>query len=77
MASNGFDSLILKGEPENAKFAAYYAKGDTIVAVATMGMDPIMVKAAELMRRGNMPNKDEIDGGIDLLKVDVPGRVVI
>jgi NADPH-dependent 2,4-dienoyl-CoA reductase/sulfur reductase-like enzyme len=77
MASNGFDSLILKGEPENAKFAAYYAKGDTIVAVATMGMDPIMVKAAELMRRGNMPKKDEIEGGIDLLKVDVPGRVVI
>ncbi|GAM43486.1 apoptosis-inducing factor homolog [Talaromyces pinophilus] len=77
MASNGFDDLIIKGEPENAKFAAYYAKGDTIVAVATMGMDPIMVKAAELMRRGNMPKKQEIEAGVDLLKVDVPGRVVI
>lgn len=77
VASNGYDDLILKGEPENAKFAAYYAKGETIVAVATMGMDPIMVKAAELMRRGNMPKKAEIEAGVDLLKVDVPGRVVI
>lgn len=77
VASNGYDDLILKGEPENAKFTAYYAKGDTIVAVATMGMDPIMVKAAELMRRGNMPKKAEIEAGVDLLKVDVPGRVVI
>lgn len=73
----GWDGLVLRGEPENAKFAAYYCKGDTVVAVATMGMDPIMVKSAELMRRGNMPTRSQIESGIDLLTVDVPGSVKI
>ncbi|KAE8315762.1 hypothetical protein BDV41DRAFT_150408 [Aspergillus transmontanensis] len=74
---NGWDSLVLKGEPENAKFAAYYCKGDTVVAVATMGMDPIMVKCAELMRRKNMPSKSQIEGGVDVLKVGLPEGVKI
>ncbi|KAL4897444.1 hypothetical protein BDV59DRAFT_197738 [Aspergillus ambiguus] len=72
---NGWDDLVLHGEPENAKFAAYYCKGDTVVAVATMGMDPIMVKCAELMRRKNMPSKSQIQGGMDVLKVGVPDAV--
>lgn len=72
---HGYDQLLLKGEPENSKFAAYYCKGDTVVAVATMNMDPIMVKSAELMRRGNMPSKSQIEAGIDILAVDVPGSV--
>jgi NADPH-dependent 2,4-dienoyl-CoA reductase/sulfur reductase-like enzyme/nitrite reductase/ring-hydroxylating ferredoxin subunit len=72
---NGWDDLVLQGEPENAKFAAYYCKGDTVVAVATMGMDPIMVKCAELMRRKNMPSKKEIQSGADVLKVGVPETV--
>ncbi|EAW10911.1 putative AIF-like mitochondrial oxidoreductase (Nfrl) [Aspergillus clavatus NRRL 1] len=72
---NGWDGLVLKGEPMNAKFAAYYCKGDTVVAVATMGMDPIMSKCAELMRRGNMPGKKEIEEGVDVLEVEVPPQV--
>lgn len=74
---NGWDDLVLKGEPENAKFAAYYCKGDTVVAVATMSMDPIMVKSAELMRRSNMPSKKEIQDGVDVLSVGVPKGVRI
>ncbi|QKX55029.1 uncharacterized protein TRUGW13939_02120 [Talaromyces rugulosus] len=73
----GWDSLTLQGEPENAKFVAYYSKDQTIVAVASMGMDPLMVKSAELMRRGNMPNKKDIEDGVDLLKVDVPKYIAI
>lgn len=73
----GWDSLTLQGEPENAKFVAYYSKGETVVAVASMGMDPLMVKSSELMRRGNMPSKKEIEGGVDLLKVDVPKYIAI
>lgn len=68
----GYDDVLLRGEPENAKFAAYYCNGDTVVAVATMGMDPVMAKSAELMRRGNMPSKKEIVDGADVLKVGVP-----
>ncbi|KAL2841468.1 hypothetical protein BJX68DRAFT_245447 [Aspergillus pseudodeflectus] len=74
---NGWDDLILQGEPDEGKFVAFYTKGDTVVAVATMGMDPVMAKCAELMRRKNMPSKKEIQGGVDVLSVDVPKGVRI
>ncbi|KAK9312103.1 hypothetical protein V1524DRAFT_440339 [Lipomyces starkeyi] len=67
--AGGWDSVVLKGEPENAKFAAYYCKVQTVVAVATVAMDPIMAKSAVLMRRGNMPSKKEIEDGVDVLAV--------
>ncbi|KAK9351848.1 hypothetical protein V1523DRAFT_415649 [Lipomyces doorenjongii] len=67
--AGGWDSLVLKGEPENSKFAAYYCKGQTVVAVATIAMDPIMAQSAVLMRRGNMPSKKEIEDGLDVLVV--------
>lgn len=75
----GFDDLVLKGEPDKAKFAAYYCKGETIVAVATMGMDPIMSQSSELMRRGKMPSKTEIKGMADMaiLEVQVPSELKI
>ena len=66
---NGWDGLVIKGDPDNAKFAAYYTLGETVVAVATMGMDPLMSKSAVLMRKGLMPSKKELEGGADLLAV--------
>lgn len=66
---NGWDDLLLTGEPENSKFAAYYCKDDTVVACATMMTDPVMVKVAELMRRGEMLTKSDLKGGKDVLKV--------
>jgi NADPH-dependent 2,4-dienoyl-CoA reductase/sulfur reductase-like enzyme len=68
---NGWDDLVLKGEPENNKFAAFYTKGDDVVAVASMMMDPIMSKSAELMRSGKMPGKKDIESGTDVLSVKV------
>lgn len=68
---NGWDDLILKGEPENSKFAAYYTKGEDVVAVASMMMDPVMVKSAELMRAGKMLKKSDIQGGQDVQSVEV------
>ena len=62
---------MLKGEPENGKFAAYYARGDTVVAVATIMMDPIMSKCSELMLRGKMPTKAELERGVNPLEVDL------
>lgn len=47
------------------------------MAVATMGMDPIMTKSAELMRRGNMPSIRDIAQGKDVLAVEVPADVKI
>ena len=68
---------MLKGEPEKSKFAAYYCNKETVVAVATMMMDPIMVQCAELMRRGKMPSKKEIADGLDVMTVDVPKKITI
>ena len=68
---NGWDDLILKGEPENAKFAAYYTKDDDVVAVASMMMDPVMVKSAELMRAGKMPSKSELKDKDNVLSIQV------
>ncbi|KAJ9616541.1 Apoptosis-inducing factor 1 [Cladophialophora chaetospira] len=65
---NGWDDLVLTGEPDNNKFAAFYTKDDTVVAMASMMMDPIMAKTAELMRRGKMLSKSQIKNGEDVLQ---------
>ena len=75
--TNGWDDLVLTGEPENGKFAAYYCLGETVVAVATMMMDPIMSQTVELMRRKKMPSKSEIRKGANPLEVGIPQEVKI
>lgn len=74
---NGWDDLIVKGEPSEAKFVAYYTSGDTVVAVASMGTDPVVMQSSELMRRGAMPSKSEIQKGADVLTIEVPAEVTI
>ena len=74
---NGWDELVLQGKPDEGKFAAFYAKGETIVAVASMQMDPVMSHCAQLMRRGKMPGKSELKSGVDVLTVDLPAEVKI
>ncbi|KAF7925233.1 hypothetical protein BELL_0362g00040 [Botrytis elliptica] len=74
---NGWDDLVLQGEPEKAKFVAYYCKGETVVAVGTMQYDPIMTQASELMRRGKMPSKSELKKGLKLESVNIPAEVKI
>lgn len=68
---NGYDDLILKGEPENSKFVAYYTKGDEVVALASMQWDPIMSKTAELMRKGKMLTKSDIKADKDPLQANL------
>jgi NADPH-dependent 2,4-dienoyl-CoA reductase/sulfur reductase-like enzyme/nitrite reductase/ring-hydroxylating ferredoxin subunit len=68
---NGWDDLVLRGSPDEGKFVAYYTKNDTIVAVATMGADPAMVHAAELMRYNQLPSKSQIKDGLDILSVEL------
>jgi NADPH-dependent 2,4-dienoyl-CoA reductase/sulfur reductase-like enzyme len=75
--ANGYDDLVLKGQPSEGKFAAYYTKGELVVAVASMQMDPIMTQASELMRRGTMPSKSELQKDVDILGISVPAEVKI
>ncbi|KAL8850513.1 MAG: hypothetical protein Q9221_004561 [Calogaya cf. arnoldii] len=74
---NGWDDLVLQGQPDEAKFAAFYGKGDTVVAVASMQMDPVMSQSAELMRRLKMPSLSELRNGKSVLDVGLPSEVKI
>lgn len=69
----GYDDVVIMGEtdPEKPSFVAYYTSGETVVAVATMGRDPVMAQSAELMRQGRMPTKSDLENGTDVLAIDV------
>jgi len=75
--ASGWDDLVLQGQPEEGKFAAFYAQGETVVAVASMQMDPVMTYSAELMRRGKMPGKQALRDGLDVTTVGLPAEVKI
>lgn len=65
MTSGGFDDVIVQGDLEKPSFAAYYVKGQDVVAVATMSKDPVMSQCANLMRQGRMLSRSEVEGGKD------------
>ena len=71
----GWDDLVLQGKPDEGKFAAFFCSGEEVVAVGSMGMDPVMSQSAELMRRGKMVSKKDLKAGKDVLEVGVPGEV--
>lgn len=68
--AGSFDDVVLREQGEG-KFMAFYTSGETVIAVATMGVDPVMSKSAELMRVGKMLSKKEIVAGEDVLGVRV------
>ena len=74
---NGYDDVIVQGETDVSEgkqsFVAYYTLGDEVQAVASMMKDPYMAQSAELMRVGKMPSKSEIQKGIDICEISVPG----
>jgi NADPH-dependent 2,4-dienoyl-CoA reductase/sulfur reductase-like enzyme len=70
--ASGFDDVILQGKPEEGKWVAYYTSGDTVVAMASMGMDPVMAQCAQLMQLNKMPGKKAIQGGLDVLSLGPP-----
>ncbi|KIJ52598.1 hypothetical protein M422DRAFT_26172 [Sphaerobolus stellatus SS14] len=67
----GYEDVIIKGDPAELKFVAYYTKGDKVLAVASMQADPVVSKASELLRLGLMPSASEIRAGKDPLTVDI------
>ncbi|KPM44533.1 Apoptosis-inducing factor 1 [Neonectria ditissima] len=70
--SNGWDDVVVQGDPAAGKFAAYYCKGETVVAMTSMGKDPAMAQSVELMRLGKMPSKSKFEQGLDVLSIGVP-----
>lgn len=62
----GWDDLVIQGDLKETKFAGFYTKGETVVAVVSMGYDPAVSKSSELMRRSMMPTKTELQNGKDV-----------
>jgi len=74
---NGYDDVVIHGETDVSEgkqsFVAYYTLGDEVQAVASMMKDPYMSQSLELMRVGKMPGKSEIEKGVDICSISVPG----
>ncbi|KUI55392.1 Apoptosis-inducing factor 1 [Cytospora mali] len=68
----GYDDLVIQGSLEEGKWAVYYTKGETVVAMASMGKDPAMTQSAELMALGKMPTKSQLKDGLDVLSLGAP-----
>ncbi|KAL4062236.1 hypothetical protein V8B97DRAFT_1947463 [Scleroderma yunnanense] len=75
--SAGYDEVIIKGDPGEMKFIAYYVKHNRVVAVASMQNDPVVSKASELLRLGLMPSPEELRAGKNLLDVDISSLSVM
>ncbi|KAG6068564.1 hypothetical protein E4U33_005031 [Claviceps sp. LM78 group G4] len=69
--SNGWDDVLIQGDPAEANFVAYYTKGETVVAMASMGRDPLMSQSSELMRLDKMPSKSRLRGGTDVMAISI------
>ncbi|KAM0790878.1 hypothetical protein ACM66B_004718 [Microbotryomycetes sp. NB124-2] len=61
--SKTWKDLHVEGNPDELKFVAYYSVGDDVVAVASMGMDPIAAHVSELMRLDKMLSLSDIKAG--------------
>lgn len=68
----GWDDLVIQGSLDEGSWAGFYTKGDIVVAVATMGKDPVMSQSAELMALGKMPSKSQLKDGFDVLSLGPP-----
>ncbi|XP_071789425.1 apoptosis-inducing factor 3-like [Asterias amurensis] len=56
----GYEDIVIVGNPDELKFAAYYIKGDKVVAVASMNSDPVVSRFAEFIASGKELTKSEV-----------------
>ncbi|XP_049825154.1 apoptosis-inducing factor 3 isoform X3 [Aethina tumida] len=55
-----FNFIHYEGDVEGFKFVAYYLQCEEVVAVASMGMDPVVSQFAELLAQGQKLTKEEL-----------------
>ena len=59
-APDGFDDIVYDGNVKDGKFVAYYMKNNIVVAVATLGRDPVAADFANLLHEGNILQRENI-----------------
>ena len=78
---DGYDDVVIHGNTDVSEgkqsFVAYYTKGDEVHAVASMMKDPYMTQSAELMLRGKMPGKSDLQKGVDIMEIGLPAEIKI
>ena len=78
--AESFDNVIIQGSLEMDEtggclaFVAYYVRKNQVLAVCSLGKDPVVSHASELLRLGKMPPGDELSKGVDLLQVPLLGE---
>ncbi|KAF3760883.1 hypothetical protein M406DRAFT_296367 [Cryphonectria parasitica EP155] len=70
--AGGYDDVVIQGSLDEGSWAAYYTKGETVVAMASMGKDPAMTQSAELLALGKMPSKSKLQDGLDPVSLGPP-----
>ncbi|XP_039961286.1 apoptosis-inducing factor 3-like isoform X2 [Bactrocera tryoni] len=59
-----FSDVLIKGDLENFKFVAYYLDNyGNVVAVLTIGHDPVVAQFAELLSQGKRLHRSHIENG--------------
>ncbi|XP_071479578.1 apoptosis-inducing factor 3-like [Diadema antillarum] len=60
--NEGYNDIVIVGDPDELKFVAYYLKDEVVTAVASMNSDPVVSQFAELLASGQELTKSEIQG---------------
>ncbi|XP_043910294.1 apoptosis-inducing factor 3-like isoform X2 [Protopterus annectens] len=55
----GFTEIIMKGNPKEMKFLAFYIREENVVAVSSMNFDPAVARIAEILASGKQISKAE------------------
>ena len=59
-AAQGFDDILYEGNVAEGSFAAYYCKGDYVMAVSTLKKDPRAAQFANLLKSGRKLAKSQV-----------------
>ncbi len=66
--ATSYDDVIVDGDLGTLAFTAYYVRGESVVAVATMNRDPVAAAAAELLGSRKLPTASQLRArSVDLL----------
>ena len=58
--SEGYDEIILRGDPADRKFAAFYFKGGALIAVDAVNSPPEFLTAKKLIAAGISPSRERL-----------------
>jgi len=67
----GYDDVIIQGNLNELSFAAFYVRGETVLAVTSLNKDPITSHAAQLIRLQKLPTATEIRSGKNILDIQI------